>query len=903
MMKKKQLFVYLIPLFSALVFSLLSLVPFYKVAEYRLYDLLLHVKPAVPEEEAILLVDIDDLAIARVGVFPWSRDTMADGLILMSEFEAGTVLFDIEYTEQSPRGVNADLLAGEIPALFTAEFSRINENISDLFAALAGGDISLSEARDFIRDLTMLTDISRDTLLERVADIARDNDDYFGRAARLYGKAYYTVNMLSEPDLSVPEDLKRYTLQNIARLPREDAADYPLTAEDIRPAILPILSGAAGAGFPNVEIDAGGVLRRIKLLVAYEDALFAQLAFSPLLDWLGNPEIMVQERSILLRGCRFPGGEVRDLRIPLAEDKTMLINWPKKPFADSFRHMTYWELVRNRRLELNLLHNMKIMEEAGYLSYYRGQSDLLAPYRYAEEIKGEVLAGADPALMADYREARAFFFSEANSFLSGDAEAEILGQLDALLELEEIGAEEKALYREIRTSVPGVFAETREIAGNMIQSRAVLAEELPGSFCIIGWTGTSTTDIGVNPFHKEYENVGTHAAVANTVLQGLFLDDLPWYVSSLLALLLALLVVVIIRRLSPLASILVGIGYLLLVAAAGTGFFLITGIYLGLLTPLLSVFFAFLAVTVLTFLKTAKEKSFIRNAFSHYLSTDVISELIQDPDKLRLGGDKRVLTALFTDVKGFSTVSEELKDPVALVNLINAYLTEMSNIILELKGTIDKYEGDAIMSFFGAPVAFEDHARRACLAAVRMKKMERHINKHFLAEKLSPVPLLTRVGINTGEMVVGNMGTDTKMDYTIMGNSVNLASRLEGVNKQYGTWVLVSEPTFEAGGRDFLTRKLDRVRVVGIREPVRLYELIDEKNQAGKEIVEAVEIFHRGLDLFEAKQWAKAQKLFEEVLELNPEDGPGQVFAKRCRAYRRKPPAQSWDGVFNLSVK
>jgi adenylate cyclase len=902
-MEKKLPVTYFIPLLTALLFSLLGLVPFFRVADYRLYDLLLHVKPAVPENQAILLVDIDDLAIARVGVFPWSRDKMADGLILMSEFEAGSVLFDIEYTEQSPMGVNAELLSGEIPGLFSAEFDQINRNVSDLFAALAGGSISLSEAESFIRDLTMLNEMSRDTLLARVEDIARDNDDYFGRAARLYGGAYFTVNMLAEPDPAVPEELKRYALDKIARLPRKAAPFYPLKAEDIRPAILPILSGAAGAGFPNVEIDAGGVLRRIKLLVGYKDQLFAQLAFSPLLDWLGNPEIVVRDKSILLKDCRFPDGKVRDLRVPLTEDGTMLINWPKKKFADSFRHLTYWELVRNRLLEQNLLYNLKIMDEAGYLSYYRGQSGLLAPYSYAEQIKAELLAGGDPALMADYREARAYFFSEAGAFLSGGAEGEILGRLEARLKLEEVGPEEKALYREIHDSLPEVFAETREVAANLMQSRSVLADELTGSFCIIGWTGTSTTDIGVNPFHKEYENVGTHAAVANTLLAGRFLDEAPPYVSWVLALVLAFLVVLIIRRLSPLASILVGIGYLLLVAAAGTGFFLVTGIYAGLLTPLLSVFFAFLAVTVLTFLKTSQEKIFIRNAFSHYLSGEVVSELIKDPDKLRLGGEKKVLTALFTDVKGFSTVSEVLDDPTALVQLINAYLTEMSNIILDLKGTIDKYEGDAIMSFFGAPLAFEDHARRACLAAVRMKKMERHINEHFLAKKMSPVPLLTRVGINTGEMVVGNMGTTTKMDYTIMGNSVNLASRLEGVNKQYGTWILVSEPTWKAGGADFLTRRLDRVRVVGIKEPVRLFEMIDEKSEAGKDITEAVEIFHRGLELFEAKQWARAQKLFEEVLALVPEDGPAKVYTQRCTAYRRKPPAQSWDGVFNLTVK
>jgi adenylate cyclase len=171
-------------------------------------------------------------------------------------------------------------------------------------------------------------------------------------------------------------------------------------------------------------------------------------------------------------------------------------------------------------------------------------------------------------------------------------------------------------------------------------------------------------------------------------------------------------------------------------------------------------------------------------AFSRYLSPVIINELIADPGKLNLGGEKRIMTAMFTDLQGFSSISEQL-DPVQVVRLLNRYLTTMSAVIMENMGTIDKYEGDAIIAFFGAPVYREDHAALACRSALGIKKAEQALNAVIISEGLSSAPLFTRIGINTGEMVVGNMGAENKMDYTIMGNAVNLASRLEGVNKQY----------------------------------------------------------------------------------------------------------------------
>lgn len=901
-MNKKIGFDLLIPLVAVAIFTLFNLLSFYRMAETRIYDLLLHIKPAVAEDESILLIDVDDLAIAEVGVWPWGRNIMADGLILMKEFEANYAVFDIEYVDKSPLGVNADILTDEIPELFTEEFSVINQNVSDLFSALQAGSISLQDAEEYVDDLSELTEMSQSILLEKVAEIARDNDKYLGQAARLFENTFFTVTMLGDEDRTIPEELKAYVLKEISLKRVRVESELSIVYPDIRPAILPVIEGARGAGFPNVVVDDDGVRRRIDLISKYKDWYFPQLAFRPLLDWLGNPEVLIRRNSIVLKEAQLPGGETGDITIPLAEDGSMLINWPKKGFLESFRHMTYYELVLHNRLEKNLIHNLKIMESYGFLHYYQGESGLLDPYLYAERIRQEVMAGASTAAMADYREARASFFQEVGAFLNSGVEAKILGEIEAVLSMEEVPEDTRDSYREIKEMALNIFAPTRALVKSLAESRSKLKESLAGAFCIIGHTGTSTTDIGVNPFEKEYINVGTHASVVNTILSGRFLDEYPWWYSAVLALVLAFSVTLVIRRLNPLPSILVGISLLILLSAAQVGFFLITGIYLSLLTPLLAVFFTFIALTFFKFLILEQEKSFLRNAFSHYLSTDVINELISNPDKLNLGGEKKVLTAFFTDVQGFSTISEKL-DPTDLVKLLNAYLTEMSDIILDLRGTIDKYEGDAIISFFGAPIEYGSHARNACLAAVRMKKMESRLNEHFLKESLSPGPLLTRMGINTGEMVVGNMGTAKKMDYTIMGNSVNLAARLEGVNKQYGTWVLISEDTCQAAGVGFTVRKLDRVRVVGIHKPVRLFELVDEKGSTEAKTKEALQVFQTGLELFEQRRWDDGLGKFREVLKIIPDDGPANIYIKRCQNYKRKAPAENWDGVFNLTMK
>jgi class 3 adenylate cyclase len=283
------------------------------------------------------------------------------------------------------------------------------------------------------------------------------------------------------------------------------------------------------------------------------------------------------------------------------------------------------------------------------------------------------------------------------------------------------------------------------------------------------------------------------------------------------------------------------------------------------------------------------------------------------------------MTAIFTDIRSFSTITEALGQPEKLVELLNYYLTRMSNIILENEGTIDKYEGDAIIAFFGAPVRLEKHAALACRSAIKMKKAEADINRDALANGLlteavmkammkkgviksldDPCPMVTRLGVNTADMAVGNMGTPNKMDYTIMGNAVNLAARLEGVNKQYNTGgILISEYTKARVGDEFIIRSLSRVRVVGIDTPLRLYELLDIRAEAPPELIEMVKNWEQGFAAYERRDFLAASNIFEVICRRNEADLAAKKYYERCRKYLASPPDDaSWDdGVDNLTEK
>jgi len=254
------------------------------------------------------------------------------------------------------------------------------------------------------------------------------------------------------------------------------------------------------------------------------------------------------------------------------------------------------------------------------------------------------------------------------------------------------------------------------------------------------------------------------------------------------------------------------------------------------------------------------------------------------------------VTILFADIRGFTSYSER-NDPEQVVETINRYYEHITRIIRENEGIVDKYEGDAIMAFWGAPLPQADHARRACLAALDCQVELEKLREEF--QQQGRPALFARIGLNSGEMIVGNMGSRERFDYTVLGDEVNLGSRLEGANKQYGTNIMVSERTYRLAEDDVDVRELDLIRVKGKDRPVKVYELSGRKNQLSPDRLKEKDLFERGLLAYRAARWKEAMTYFERL----PEDPPSQVFLSRCRAYEQTPPSDEWDGVFVMMTK
>ncbi|THB67216.1 MAG: adenylate/guanylate cyclase domain-containing protein [Spirochaetaceae bacterium] len=894
-------------LLPALV-SLLLMVPRFLHIDLAIYDTLLRLRPAIPENQAILLLNVDDDSISRVGTWPWNRSVLADGLLHLGEFGARAAVFDIEYIDPSPLGVSPEILQLEYPQKLMDTFESIESDISSLFSALANEMIPIEEANDFVTRLNEINQARQQNLLSAAQAIARDNDAYHGKAAGLFGKAYYTVTLLPVDDEQLPGTAAaaEFARQNFAapglNLQTENITRHP----GIQAVIEPIARHAAGAGFPNVPIDSDGVRRRVELLQTDGQQYYAQLVFRPLLDFLGKPEVIAEDRQIKLVNARLPNGQTQDINIPRSDDGRMLINWPPKKFDYTFRQMSYSMIYTLHQYEAELVYNLEALTEARFLIGHPIGMELVDWYLDVQEIRKDMIDQDSRELYAEYLAEKEAWLLAAEEVLSSETLDAFTSRIDELLENPDLPQELQLQYHGVRSIAIDQFNETRTILIELLEQRKKVREEISDSLIIIGWTGVSTTDIGVNPFDESYMNVGTHAAVANTILEQQFLQELP-YSYSLIALFGCMILAgLILRKAAAKTSALAGFAIILLMLTADWALFFFTGLYLRPAVIIFGAGGSFIIISLIKFFRAEGEKRFIRSAFTRYLSADVVHEIMLDPSRLQLGGGKRNITAIFTDIKGFSGISEQL-DPQDLVMLLNRYLTEMSNIILELGGTIDKYEGDAIIAFFGAPLPLEDHALRACRAAARIKVAEKELNQRLMEEGILPQKIETRIGLNSGDMVVGNMGSEQKLNYTMMGHNVNLAARLEGVNKQYNSWVLASESTWKQATANtdcnVVFRRLDRVRVVGVREPVRLFEIVGLSDTINSDTNKALAVFDQGIKLFESRDFKQAQLRFAAVLNAQPNDGTAKLYLARCKKFIQQAPPATWDGVFNLSQK
>ncbi len=436
-----------------------------------------------------------------------------------------------------------------------------------------------------------------------------------------------------------------------------------------------------------------------------------------------------------------------------------------------------------------------------------------------------------------------------------------------------------------------------------ILEKKIPPQQLKGKIVLVGPTATAIEDLRVTPFDKVFPGVEVHATIIDNILHGRVLSD-PNFPSLLIDFLSVLVVgfflLWALLRLGPFAG-----GAVVLSTAAlimGGHYYLFSQrlMVLNSVPPLLELSFVSLALPVYRFVLQEKEKRYIQGAFSQYLSPTVIEQIIKNPSLLKLGGTRKEMTVFFSDIAGFSSVSEIL-DSQALVKLLNEYLTAMTEIVLHYNGTIDKYEGDAIIAFFGAPMDDPEHAKKCCLMALDMVTKLSELQDKWESE--GRPRLKVRMGINTGTMVVGNMGSDMRMDYTVMGDSVNLAARLEGANKEYGTGIMISENTYNSCRNDVEVRVLDSIRVVGKKEVVVVYELLGCQGTLTDNQQELLALYNDGLRLYREREWRGAMDLFARILEINHDDGPALTYMERCLDYLIRPPGKNWDGVYVLKTK
>ena len=335
-------------------------------------------------------------------------------------------------------------------------------------------------------------------------------------------------------------------------------------------------------------------------------------------------------------------------------------------------------------------------------------------------------------------------------------------------------------------------------------------------------TGVST-DIHKSPYGNIF-GIEIHAHALNTILNQDFIYKLSHLANLLVMFIIALFLGLILPRISILKSAIITILLAVLYLVTSYILFDLYNIINAMLTPVMQIFTTFTALGIARILSEQKEKRYIRQTFTKFVSKSVVDDLLKNPSKLKLGGEKKIITVLFSDIRGFTTLSEKLT-PEALVEHLNLYLQAMTDIVFQTDGTLDKYVGDEIMAFWGAPVELENHALRACQCAFEQIDVLKQMNVKWKQE--GKPELNIGIGINTGDMVVGNMGSSSRMDYTLMGDNVNLGARLEGTNKIYGTNIIISEYTYEHVRDSVLVRELDLIRVKGKEHPVKIYELLD----------------------------------------------------------------------------
>jgi len=926
----------LIGIASGVGIALLSLTTFYQDLESSSYDFRFLKRNdwfGQPEQLAtVATIDIDDAATQAHG-FPFSRDLHANLVDVIHSFGAKMIGFDIFFYEPSGAELSyEDVQTVESDPITKQELMGLVRNHDEEFFRVANKTDIVYSAQTF--------EIAEDRSLDFVQQNLRDR---------------------SPDKLKAIEALKLYS-----KPVSEDMAERFYLATDIDVPVHSYIASSKGVGFALPKPDHDGIVRRYRLALYYDGRVYFSLSLAMACEYVGVPfeRVRFEEDVVILPNGRLPDGRRGDIRIPTSGKYEMLVNWAG-PFKQTYRHFPYNLITEFAEFEpqnLALKFGKKMyhtepgtfedetlyLEKAAAAGLTDVSAELLLQYRNAvmdcagieatleensETSVDDFLRsmGVPDEELAFGRELIGPLFTEVSNnhrmaeILNNNPDLPIAdlaermgvgikdidhsaGVIRHLIKNGGIQEHHHPLYFLDRLSTGGLHGETSG-------SRVLTREDFDGSVFFYGLTATGSHDLNPTPFGAREAMLGAHVNVYNTILTRNFLTRFTPWQNAAIMIVLGILIGFLVPRFKAVSGatvILVLLGVYVVVAFSA---FMKLGLWIDVLGPVSTLVIGYLSITLYNYVQKEKEKDFVQGAFGHYLDPKVVDQLVENPDLVtQLGGDQRIMTVFFSDIASFSTISENVT-AVELVELLNEYLTEMCDIVALHEGTIDKFEGDAIMAFWGAPVPMHDHAQAAVFAAIDMQQKCQDLRETFEREgRLVELRqmwadqgrgefLRVRMGINTGEMVVGNLGSNTRVDYTVMGDAVNLAARLEGAGKAYGITTMISEETLRAAGDVCEVRALDTIRVVGKDEPVRVFEVLGRKGEVERSKLDVIDLYQQGFQKYSEQNWDEAIALFESALKLDPGDGPSAIFADRCRELKADPPPDNWDAVHNLDAK
>jgi adenylate cyclase len=436
-----------------------------------------------------------------------------------------------------------------------------------------------------------------------------------------------------------------------------------------------------------------------------------------------------------------------------------------------------------------------------------------------------------------------------------------------------------------------------------ILAGAVAPDQLRDKIVLVGVTATGVFDLRVTPLKGVYPGAEVQATALDNILHNRFIVRPGWadLADQIAIVLLGALTALLVSRLGAVSGLLGAIALASGHVAFAGWLFAAKSLWIGVTYPVLALATTYTSLTVHAFLAEQRERRKVASTFGQYVSPVVIEQMLADPDKLKIGGEEQILTVLFSDLSGFTTTAEQLR-PAQTIELLSEYYARMTERIYACEGMLKEYVGDELMAIFGAPVAQPDHAVRACRAALELRTAREELSREW--QQRGGPPIRARTGVNTGLMLIGNVGSKYRFSYGVVGDAVNLGSRLEGLNKAYGTEILIGEETMLLIGDAFRLREVDRVRAVGKLKAVGVYELLGHVGETlDPQREKALDHYAAGLAAYRARAFDDGLAEFAAALALAPDDGPSRTLAERCRTYQAAPPAPDWDGSYAATSK